>query len=156
MLWLVALVMMILLCLCGAVMALQGINSGQFTNGNSIVHSSMSVSYFWMTTIIAFYTSGESNFTFWTLPIFLYCCFALFCLVIYAVSFQVADFAIRSIAVSFVKVFVKLRKLFEVLAFRASFCLNCFSHSFLRSESYRLELVTRPILVPARFNITKK
>ncbi len=145
--WFVALVMMILFGLYGAVMAFKTRCFLNLAITNSMFYSLSCFVLFGMSNGIAQYSFEVSNFVFLSLAIYLSCSFTLFCLVIFIDPFQAAYFAIRTMSIFSFIVFVKLRKLFDLLAFRTKFCLNYLSHGLFLYKRLRLEPLAEPISV---------
>lgn len=188
--------MMILLCLIGAITALQGIRAGQFPVDDSGSNGSTGFSLFGMTNCEMIYGFSAGRFAFFCLSILVTPLFGLFCLVIpssgdfaffaffifsitpfsslfafFALSvaflngltffglmimfhnFITAYFAIMMNSIMRTSIFVKFRKLFEILAFGATFCLNCFSHSLFHFKRLRLEPIAAHTVVGSSYYI---
>jgi len=124
--------MVILLGGLRAIVAESGIRTWQFASGNSMMYSIFSFSSFRMSnaiTFICFFTCLALIFTFLT-------SFALFSFSIFSYNQCRAKLAV--ILKSSLFVFMKIRNCFDLLAFRATFCLNCFSHNQLHNSWLRL------------------
>lgn len=142
----------VLLCLLGAIIALEGIGSGQFAISDSVAYSLVRLNQLRMNNFISFRTISGSDFIFLCLLIFLKCfeisCFTfltlsitfLECFISFAlIVFFLAGFTIMLKSFSFM--FVKLRNWFDLLAFITIFCLNCLRHNRLLYRRLMLEPV---------------
>lgn len=141
--------MMIFFCVFSAIVALQSIRFGQFTDSNSIHNSFCSftlskmsntkafiISFAFLTLAIAFLIGS----TFLALPITLMRGFAFFGLamaflhnfaLITFLILRVAYFAFSSKTIFFTTIFIKFRKRFGFLALGTSFRYDWFSHNVL-------------------------
>ena len=163
MFWFVAVPVMILLGGFRTIMAQQSIWAGQLAINNSLIYGLNGLLIFWMTNrkapesifsffafSISFHCTFEffcfaksflSNSAFIAFLIMFFCRFTFFAPAIFFCTFQMAYFALASISILMFWMFVKFRKLFDLLAFRALFCLNCLSHNRLLYRRLRLEPV---------------
>ena len=168
MLGFVSVPMMILLGGLRAVMAEQKFGRNQFASIDSINYSSSGFNLIWMTSIVTFLSCfvfwcfstfficfAISSFALLGLFIMFLIIFirrfALFCLTTFLSCFAKSRFAffgfliftparftidLKPVFTS--SVFIKFRQLFELLALRTSFCLNCLRHSRFSLNSERL------------------
>ncbi len=131
----IAVPVVILLGRFRAIVADFSIRTGQFAISNSVIYSMLSFRLIWMASFETFFSRAFICFAFCgstvTKTALAMCHFATFCLAVFFYFFQVTNFALRFVSTFVTAVFVKFGKLFEVLAFRASFCLNWFSHNIL-------------------------
>lgn len=152
--------MVILLGFFGAIMTLQDVKVGEFAISNSIIYSNPGFCMIRMASKKTFYSCLKSNFAFRCFLIFLICftmnSFAFFALSITFVGgfafFRLlisffARFAIALKPISLCSVFVKLRKRFNLVAFRASFRYDLFSHNQLPYSWLRLEPIAAHTVV---------
>jgi len=150
--------MMILLCWMVSIMTKQGIRTRKLTNSDSLIYSfdgfhliriagkktfcCFSVHSF---AFLALVISLISCFALFALFITFYCCllrcFAFFSFLIFFNIFQEANFALIMQSIFSTSILVKFRNRFDLLAFRATFCLNCLRHYFLLYRKFCLEPV---------------
>lgn len=161
----ISLVMMIFFCLCGAVMALQGVRPEQFTSSDSITHSLTGLMAFGMPNLItanitktsslaffsllivflaglAFFASfvtTTNRFAFFALEVAFSANFVFLCLLVLPVEVFLACFALVLIAIFFATVFTKFREMFGLLALVATFGYDWFRHGFLLFRKLCLE-----------------
>ncbi len=169
----------------GTIMALQSIRMGQFAYANSVINSISSVDFrlvFLTVSAFALYAFFSleisciakivNYFTLFRLAVFLVSFFTFIALFIFSVAtgmylsafFGLLElFLVRFVAV-FTKalksifclsVFVVLRNWFNLLAMRATLCLNCLRHNQFLTNWLCLGPVSRPILVSGSFYYNK-
>jgi len=155
----IALVMVILLCLRGTIMALQGIGMGQFTSSNSIIYNVHGFSMIWimsMKTLVrftlrkfTFFAMGimfSGNFAFFTLPIFSLCNLIAFeLLVFFLILFLLltaTKFADITMSIMHFWMFMKFGYAFCFFANSAGFKYDLLSHNRLINRRLRLEPVS--------------
>jgi len=141
----IAMPMMILFCLCGTVMALQGIWTAKFTRFYSVIYSVYCFTAFRMNFMVIFIATILVDLSFLTFPVTftaspLFLClvitkisplmnsFAFFCFTIFFAFLQEADSAIIPISIVAVCTFVKFRDWFCFFAGSASFKYDGFRH----------------------------
>ena len=135
--------MVVLLCLIGAVCALQSAGFRNFTKHDGIIHGSSSGNFSWPFVLVSFVGvfaflcfcpfSISSIMLSFAVPAFAisqYCYFAFYALAIARMAGHKAQFASMAKAVSPRPVLVKLQKRLNLFAMRASFCLNGLRHGF--------------------------
>lgn len=155
--------MVIVLCLCRAVMALQRVWMRQFAFSNSVIQNSTSSILFRVLLsesvrilhiiFFAFFTLGVAfccflfrDFALFTLYITSLCCFAFFCLLVFAPSTPTyffafigsaifsliiysTHFATMRVAVFFGSVFTKFRNRFDLFASSTLLCYDLLRHN---------------------------
>ena len=146
MLFSVAFMMVIFLCLFRAIITFKRRCFLNLAITNSMFYSLSCLVLFGVSSGISGYSFSMSSFVFFSLAILLSCSFALFCLMIFTDSFQIAYFAISSISTFIFIVFVKLRKLFNLIALRATFCYDCFIHNVLSLQKNVLVRADRALI----------
>ena len=148
---------MILFCLCGTIIALQSINSGQFASLYSITHCTFSFFSIGILQVVMFMGSNLNSYALFALFILFLIgfelftfllitflsSFAVFCLLVFFAIFQPANFAIISIAVFIIGLLVKFRKKFCFFANSASFRYDLLSHFRLLNRRLWLEPIAR-------------
>lgn len=163
----IAVVMMILFCLCRAVMALQGIRPGQSAISDSIIHSIYCPQMFRManvkfiqiinssfSTLFAFVVAFYYNLAFLALGIAFLNGFVRFALTVtffgglaffaFSITFfrsALADFAISLMTIFGFRMFVELRDWFDFFASAASFRYDLLRHFRFSNKRLCLEPV---------------
>lgn len=137
MFWFVTVPMMILLSRFMAIITQLSNWARQFTYCYCVSHGIACFPAFRMAKTRILACTPLSNFPFWSLSII----FVITLLVSYESSFVFLIISLGAgvltiftpifVTIRTSRVFVKFRKLFEILAFRATFCLNCLSHNVL-------------------------
>ncbi len=145
--------MMVILCLCGAVMAFQGVLAGQFAGFNSFIYSTSGLLAFRMFNIISFLSLLAFIallITIFHCPAFLrlfitpFRCLKSFCLaspfssrftfgcfMIFLLVLFIADFALILTTIFGLRVLRKFQDRFNLFANVTGFCFNRFSHLIL-------------------------
>lgn len=98
----IAFVMVIKLCLRGAVMALKGIGSGQFAACNSIIHSVFCLAPFKMANGVIELSISNCNFVFIGLPMAFSSGFTLSCFLIFPLPFAIYSLTFLCLSVTFI------------------------------------------------------
>jgi len=144
----ITLIVMILFCLGGTVVARHSISARQFPCLYSMIYDISCLASFRMTSTVTFIISlaffglaiTRHCFAKYCLALFsgavtknsfTRCCFTFFSLKIFFVIFQFADFTLRTIAIFFSTMFEKFRKRFDLFAVSTSFCLSLFRYNHL-------------------------
>ncbi len=180
--WGIAMPMVIILSLCGAVMALQAIGSGQFASSNGLPNSFAGTNFVRMTLYVAslccfaFFCFGVfaglnsssystklalritpfCNLAFFALFIAFQYNFAFVCLVIVFLGFGEAYFAIVAKPILSTTVFVKFRDRLSFFAMGTSFCYDLLRHGFFLSKKSCLEPVAALTAVGSFYYIGNK
>ena len=137
MFWFITVPVMVLLCLCGTVMALQGIRTGQFADSDSLICAPSCFYVFGMPNTIMFVADFPCDFAFFALCVGFLIGFALLSL-----SIRISARFTTTLETTFsIFAFVKFRKWFDFFAFGTSFGYNWFSHSLFLYKRLRLEPV---------------
>lgn len=170
----IAFMVMILFCLCRAVMTLKDIRSRQFASSNGIINSTNSFSLLGMPNKKSFITFSKCFFTFLCLAItkpglltnsftlfalsvaslsglallalliMFFCSLSFFCFVVFFGVLRPANFAITSEPAFTIWTFVKFRKQFDLFAFATSFRYDFGSHFRLLYRRLWSESIARP------------
>lgn len=147
----IAFVMMILFCLCGAVMALQRIGAGQSSGFDGMVYLVRWFIPFGMLDAKTFLDNSSGGFAFFALGISLIYIFPFFALSINPLIYVLAYSAIASKAIFCRAIFVKFRKRFNLFAFPTSFCYDLLRHNRFLNKRLCLEPVARYALAVGLF-----
>lgn len=169
---LVTFVVVVMLCLGGAIMALQSVRAGQFARYNSIIHGISGFGVFRMSNTMVFITGSLSSFTFLASSITFnrgfpfFCCsetsrmfatyfFAPLCLVIFFRISRTARFAFTEVSIFHPFINVKFRERLDFFAFGTSFGYDLLRHNQLLNSWLCSEPNTRPILVSGSLYCTQ-
>ena len=131
---LITFIVLVLLGWFRTAMAEFGIGTGQFTNGNSIIDSTMSFNSLRMASFETFLI----DFVFLTLSMALMSGFAFFALGI----LQPTSFTLIPMSIFIIMFLVKFSKRFDLLAFRATFAYDLLRHNLLLTRRLRLEPIS--------------
>lgn len=134
----IAIVVVIILCLCWTVVALQGIGPRQFAISDSVINSIVSFSASRVSSVVFFKISSSIDSTFFAVSITFLTDTAFLALSItFLNGLAFLGLTIKFLAgfTSMVKsifsttIFMKFRDRFNLFAFVTSFCYDCFRHS---------------------------
>ncbi len=149
----------VFLCLLGAVLAYQGINWRQFASSDSIGYSALCLSAYWMPSFVTANIAKTSNFTLFTVLVTFLTGLTFFTSFVLLVGFSFAYFAAMMKPIFATFVFMKFRDRVGLLAFRAVFSYDWFSHlilsfkkNYLIRAGCKLHACGRLVLLYRQFN----
>jgi len=134
--------MMILLSWFRAIMTDLGIGVGQISCGYGVIYGIICLVTFWIFNPTMFLAFAFSSFTFFSFLIFLISFlmnkFAFGCFLKIALNYFTASLATWLKSIFCASIFVKSSNLFDLFAFRTSFCLNSVRHGRFSLNCERL------------------
>ncbi len=156
----IAFVVMVILCLCGAVVAQQSVDPGQFSGSDSMSHSTFSLNSFGMggfvffmalktpcLTSLALVISSLSSYTIFALLVKFLDGLTFFALAVLPLAVAIAYSTTKPKTIFPIIVFVKFRECFNFVAFGACFMYSLFSHFRLLIRRFWSEPYARPVRV---------
>ncbi len=138
-LWLITVPVMIFFCWMITVMASQSIRTGQFACFNSTINSILGSYRFRMAITVFAGSFLMNNFAFSTLRVSFSSNLAFFASLIFTGFYEVAYFAIRTIANWATVSLIKFWKQFDLFTSTTSFCYSLLRHNRFLSKRLRLE-----------------